>query len=323
MSFLRRSPGPQRLPIYLMAAGTVLFWGASFPLTKFALGWTGPTTIAFLRWAISSAVLVGWSLARGRLPVAVHLLRKRGTTTFWVALTGITLFYFLENLAIRYTTVINAGVLANLTAVFLALLGALWLKERLTRMEAAAMVAAFAGAALVSQGAGHLILTETGLRGDLLMIVATLFAALYSIGGKRLVTEYPADTVIAVVAVMGTLMLLPLALWEGMALGLPMAAWGALLVLGVGSGALANLWWMEILGYTSAARAGMILLLIPVVSTVIAVAFLGEALATTVLLGGVLVLAGVVVVERSRPVTPPLPNDLAEAKQRLGSRLCW
>jgi drug/metabolite transporter (DMT)-like permease len=301
MSLSRRSPGTQRLRMYLMAAGTVLFWGASFPLTKIAFQWAGPTSIAFLRWAISSVLLIGWVTAKRRLPAAASLLRKRGLTSLWVALTGITLFYFLENLALRYTSVINAGVLANLTAVFLALLGTLWLHERLTRIEGAAIAVAFLGAALVSQGSGHLSLTAVGLKGDLLMVLATLFAALYSVGGKQLVAEYPADVVTAVAAVLGTLMLLPLALWEGLSLSLPAAAWGALLVLGLGSGALANLWWMEILGYTDASRAGIILLLIPIVSTIIAVAYLGEALPPAVLLGGMLVLVGVIIVERTRP----------------------
>jgi drug/metabolite transporter (DMT)-like permease len=299
--------------MYFMVAGTVFFWGASFPLTKVALRWTGPTNIAFLRWVISSALLIGWITARRRLPTAASLLRNRRATVLWVAFTGITLFYSLENLALRYTTVINAGVLANLTTVFLVLLGTLWLGERLTHTEAAAMSVAFVGAALVSQGAGHLSLTAIGLKGDLLMVLATLLAALYSIGGKRLVAEYPADTVIAVVAGLGALLLLPLALWEGLILSLPAAAWGALLVLGVGSGALANLWWMQILGHTTASRAGMILLLIPVVSTGIAVAFLGEALPPAVLLGGVLVLAGVVVVERTRPVAQAARSDPGEA----------
>jgi drug/metabolite transporter (DMT)-like permease len=315
MSLLGRNSRSRTLTTYAMAAGTVLLWGASFPLTRIALDWAGPTTIAFLRWAISSAVLLGWTALRGRLPIAANLLRTRANTGLWVALTGITLFYFLENLALRYTTVINAGVLANLTAVFLALLGALWLKEQLTRTETIAMGAAFAGAILVSQGAGHLNWTASGLRGDLLMVVATLFAAVYSIGGKSLVADFPADAVMAVVATLGTVMLLPLALWEGMALTLPMAAWGALLVLGLGSGALANLWWMEILGRTSASRAGVILLLIPVVATVIAVGFLGEALPATVLLGGALVLAGVVVVERARPGAAPLPGATSDAAQ--------
>jgi drug/metabolite transporter (DMT)-like permease len=283
--------------MYLMAAGTVFFWGASFPLTKLALQWTGPISIAFLRWVISTAMLIGWIAARRKLPTAVGLMQRRGAKALWVALTGITLFYFLENLALRYTTAINAGVLSNLTTVFLVMLGTLWLGERLTRTEAGAIAVALVGATLVSQGAGHLSLTATGLKGDLMMVFATFFAALYSIGGKWLVAEYPADTVITVVAGLGTILLLPLALWEGLDLSLPVAAWASLLLLGLGSGVLANLWWMQILGHTNASRAGMILLLIPVVSTVIAVLLLGEALQPAVLLGSLLVLAGVAIVE--------------------------
>lgn len=302
MSVSRRSPGSPRPLMYLMAAGTVFFWGASFPLTKLALQWAGPISIAFLRWVISTAMLIGWIAARRKLPTAVGLMQRRGAKALWVALTGITLFYFLENLALRYTTAINAGVLANLATMFLVLLGTLWLGERLTRTEATAIAVALVGAVLVSQGSGHLSLTAIGLRGDLMMVAATLLAALYSIGGKWLVAEYPADTVIAVVAGLGTILLLPLALREGLDLSLPIAAWGVLLLLGLGSGALANLCWMQILAYTAASRAGIILLLIPVVSTAIAVLFLGEALQPTVLLGGMLVLTGVAIVERQRSV---------------------
>ena len=70
----------------------------------------------------------------------------------WIGFCGITLFYILENIALRYTTAINAGVLANLTTVFMLLLGVLWLGERLRRVEWAAASAALIGAALVSQG---------------------------------------------------------------------------------------------------------------------------------------------------------------------------
>ena len=83
-----------------------------------------------------------------------------------------------------------------------------------------------------------------------------------------------------------------------MTLALPWQAWGILLLLGLGSGALANLWWMQILGRMDASRAALILFLVPVISTILAVMLLGERLTLTITLGGVLVLAGVVVVQR-------------------------
>ena len=296
----------RRVLLYLLAFGTVVLWGASFPLTKAALDYLGPTTIALMRWAISAGALILWLAWKRRLPVAVQMLRRDGRTAVWVALVGITLFYFLENLALRYTTATNAGVLSNFTAIFMVLIGTIWLGERLSRVEWGAMAAAFVGAVIVSQGAGHLRLAGAGLAGDLLMLVASLFGAIYSVGGKGLVARYPADVVTTVVATLGALLLLPIALIESggpggftaALLALPWQAWAALLLLGLGAGALANLWWLQLLSHTDASRAALALFLIPVVSTILAVAWLGEPLTPVIVLGALLVLAGVVVVQQ-------------------------
>lgn len=298
----------RRLIIYLLALGTVVLWGASFVLTKVALKELGPQAIAFLRWAISTAALGGWLSVTRRWPLALQLLRQEGRNVAWIALTGITLFYALENLALRYTTAVNTGILANLTTVFMALLGTFWLGERLRPVGWLVMTAAFAGAVLVSQGAGHLTISRDGLWGDLLMVIATLFAALYSIGGKRLAERFPADVLITLVAALGTLFLLPLALGEGFSLfaagrldlTLSPGTWVALLLLGLGSGALANLWWLHVLAYTQAARAGMVLFLIPVFSTALAVFILNEPFTPTMALGGALVLGSMAVMQHGK-----------------------
>jgi drug/metabolite transporter (DMT)-like permease len=269
-----------------------------------------------VRWSISAVALLGWLAARRNLGSVGPLLTRQGWTVAWVAGTGVTLFYFLENLALRYTTATNAGVLANLTSVFMVLIATIWLRERLRPSEWLALVIAFAGAALVSQGAGHLTLVGPGLTGDLLMIVATFFGAIYSIGGKRLVATYPAEAVTALVAAVGALFLLPLALWEmaggfgmaetGIATGfgqiarLPLIAWAALLLLGLGAGALANVWWLHLLNHTTTSRAGMVLFLVPVISTILSVVALHEPLTLGIIAGGVLVLGGIAATQRYR-----------------------
>lgn len=280
-----------------MAAGAALCWGASFPLTKVALAYIGPTALAFLRWAISAALLAGW-LAWGPRPggrgtgltEARTLLSRAGLTVIWVALTGITLFYFIENTALRYTTATNAGVLSNLTSVFIVFIGTTLLRERLRPVAWLALIVAFIGAVLVSQGAGHLHLGGPGLLGDGLMVFACVFAAVYSVGGKQLSERYAPDVVITAVAAVGATFLLPLALWEGLRLDLPLSVWGMLLLLGLGSGALANLWWLAILARITASRAALALFAIPVISAALSVALLGEPLTVTLVLGAALVI---------------------------------
>jgi drug/metabolite transporter (DMT)-like permease len=303
---------PRRPVIYLMALGSVIFWGASFPLTKAALEYVGPTSLAFLRWTVSALALTVWLALTSRGATSRSttgrtlrdMLRRHGWTVFWVALTGITLFYFLENAALRYTTATNAGVLSNLISVFMVLIGTFILRERLSGAEWAAMAAAFVGAVLVSLGAGHLTFGGAGLLGDALMVLAAFFGAIYSIGGKGLSERYPPILVTTVIASLGALLLLPLALLEGLTLDLPANAWAMILLLGIGSGALANLWWMVILRHTDASRAAFFLLVTPVISAALAVPLLHEPLTPTLILGAVLVLAGVLVVERRAEVAP-------------------
>jgi drug/metabolite transporter (DMT)-like permease len=295
---------PSRTVLYLLALGSVLAWGASFPVTKAALEYTSPTAVAFLRWAISAALLAGWLALAGRrnpaqgLSEAGRVLRLRWRTVGWVALTGITLFYFLQNLALRYTTATNAGVLANLTSVFMVIIAAGVLRERLKPLEWGAIVAAFVGSALVSQGAGHLTVGGPGLMGDLLMVLAAFFGAVYSVGGKGLSERHAPAVVLTLVAAAGALFLLPLALIDGLTLAMPPSAWALIFLLGAGSGALGNLMWLTLLRYTPASRAALTLFLIPVISAILSVTLLGEPVTPLLIAGAALVLGAVMVAQR-------------------------
>ncbi len=299
-----RTRRPPRPVLYLLGLGTVVFWGASFPITKAALDYTGPSAIAFLRWTVSALFLAGWLALAGRrdasvsLSAAGRMLAVRWRTVVWVSLTGITLFYLLENLALHYTTATNAGVLSNLTSVFMVIIGAVLLHERLGGLEWLALGAAFAGSALVSQGAGHLTVGGTGLLGDGMMVVAGFFGAVFSIGGKGLSERYPPVVVTTVVAAVGALFLLPVALLEGLTFSLPPQGWGMIVLLGLGSGALANLFWMSLLAHTAASRAAVVLFLVPLVSAGLSIVLLGEPVTPLLLVGTALVLAGVMVVQR-------------------------
>ncbi len=296
----------RRLPLYGMAAGTVFFWGASFPLTKIVMQELGPIAIAFTRWTLSALILWLWlvlggarkgqSFSETAMPFRL-LVRKDLLRLCWIAVTGITIFYYLENTALRYTTVINAGVLSNLTAVFIVLIGTVWLREHLAPIEWIAVMVSFGGALVVSLGAGRFALLGSGLIGDLLMILACVFGAIYSIGGKQLVVTHSPVVVTTAIAAIGALFLLPLALLEGFPAHLSWKAWGMILVLSIGSGALANLWWLQLLSHVDASRAGVALFAIPVVSTILAVAVLGERLTAPIVLGSAGVLLGVAIIQ--------------------------
>ena len=289
----------RRTRTLLLALLVTFLWGSSFVLTKMALAELGPLTIALYRWLIATLAFAIVLPLQGELPTLRRALRQDFFPFALLGLVGITAFYAFQNAALRFTTAVNVGLLINFCTVFIAVLGMLWLKERLGRWAIVGIALSFAGATLVSWPNGTVGLGRVHLLGDGLTLLAALWAAIYTVYGKGIVARYPPAVVTGLAAGFGTLFLLPWAVWEGLALPRSAAVWGAMLTLGLGSSALANLWWWRILQQVDAARAGTFLLLIPVVSTLLAVAVLGETMPPAGAAGAALVLLGVYLTQRS------------------------
>ncbi len=281
------------LRIALSLAGVIILWGSSFLLSKWALMELGPMSLALYRWVIGSAGLAGYLAWRGRLREAVRLARQHPWVFARLGLVGVALFYAFQNLALRYTTAVHVGVLINLNPVFIALLSALVLGERLTGLQWGGVLSAGAGVALVSAVGESLSLRGGSLLGDGLTLLSAACWAIYSVVGRRVLARHDPLVVTGIVAGWGTLWLLPLAVGEGVSLDLSLRSWLVVALLGLLCGALAYLLWFRVLALIPPGRAAVYLFLIPLVSSVLAVAFLHEPFALRTGLGAALVLAGV------------------------------
>jgi len=287
-----------RIRTLLLALLVTLLWGSSFVLTKIALTELGPLTIAFYRWLIAVAAFAVVLPAQKAVPAAWAALRQHPCHFALLGAVGIAAFYALQNLALGLTTAVNVGLLINFTTIFIAVLGVFWLGEKLPRSAVAGIILSFAGAVIVSMPVGGLRLESGHLLGDGLTMLAALCAAIYTVHGKQLVARYPPTVVTALAVACGAALLLPLAALEGLVIPRTWEVYAALLTLGLGSGALANLWWWRILRQVDAARAGTFLLVIPLVSTLLAVVALKETMPGLAPVGALLVLAGVYLTQR-------------------------
>jgi drug/metabolite transporter (DMT)-like permease len=285
---------------YLAAIGAAMLWGASFLLTKIVLTQLGPMATAALRWGVAATALIVVSIAtaRGR-EVLRRALSNDGWAFLGLGLVGVSLFYTLQNLALVYTTSIDVGLIMNGFPTLTAVLGVWLLGERLTRRALGGVVAALVGVTLITLGglAGAEITTRARLVGDLLAVAATLFGALYIVGGKRAVSSYDPLTVTALAGLFGALMLMPVAAWEGFTLRLSLGVWLALFGLALGSGAAANWLWWSAARRLPISRVGVFLYLTPVVSTILGVMVLGESLTIAAAAGAGFVIGGVMLVQ--------------------------
>jgi drug/metabolite transporter (DMT)-like permease len=289
------APARQASRDTLIAAGiTITLWASAFAGIRAGLESYGPESLALLRYLIASGALAIYaSLARMPLP-------DKGD---W---PGLALFGFLGfslyNVALNAGEVtVSAGMASFLIAtepVHLALLGTLVLGERFTRWGWIGIAISFVGVAIISLGA------DDGWRIDwraLLILGAAVIKALYSVGQKGYLRKYGALRFTTYAIWTGTLFLL--IFLPGLLADLRTASaesTTAIVYLGIFPGVIAYAAWSSVLARIPASIAGSLLYLVPGLATIIAWVWLGETPGASAILGGALVIAGVIVVNRMR-----------------------
>ncbi|MEO8036415.1 MAG: DMT family transporter [Acidobacteriota bacterium] len=191
---------------------------------------------------------------------------------------------------------------SSIVAVWSAVLAVLFLRERLGGWKLAGLAGGFFGALLViARGdfsAGVLSLPSTG--GDLLFMSSGVNWGVYSIIGHDTIRRLGPTRATAGAMSFGLLMLTPLFVWRRGWQELPHVSttgWIALMFLGVGCSALGYLFWYGALQHIEVSRVASFLFIEPFVTFVTAMILLHEQVSATVVVGGLVVLASVLVMQ--------------------------
>lgn len=178
------------------------------------------------------------------------------------------------------------------------------------------------GGVLLTLGGVGMVLAERGLNwqgtpativGDLLMLLTAMSGAIYGILANRALVRYEALTVTTYAMVIGTLLLLPAAVAEGLFQVLPRIDEKAavlILFLGIFGGALGFFLWTFALTQLTPTQVAVYVNLNPMVATILGTALLAEGLTVAFTAGFVAVLAGVLLVNwpvRQEPARGPNP----------------
>ena len=282
----------------LTALIVIAFWGSATVLTTLAMDTIGPMAAAFWRWLLALPVLWAVVFATGQGRQTWRVLRRRPGPFIFLGLSGMTLLYACQNLALRYTTALNTGLLIEFTPVFILLLAVLWLRERPNRTTLIGVSVGVTGAVLlaVASASSEQAGSHTGaiaMLGNLLALSAALSAAVYTVYGKHILDDASPLVVLTLAATLGTVFCLPLALAEGNWWPGAPSTWVYLLALGLGAGAFGNLWWFQMLSETQASRSGVYLFATALLAATLAVLVLGEPLTLWLVLVAILILFGV------------------------------
>jgi drug/metabolite transporter (DMT)-like permease len=284
----------------LEASLAVLVWGGSFIATKLALRDAAPTTVVWVRFAFGVVILGGAVLARRQF--AWPTWKEAGYFAL-LGFLGIAFHQWLQSTGLLTAQASTTAWIVATTPVFMALLGRLFLKEKLGAMRLLGIGLAAVGVLLVvSRGNWNTLALETfGAPGDWLILISAVNWAVFSVLSRPGLQRHPATRMMFYVMAAGWLFSTgPFLAGPGLAdlARFTLSGWLAVGFLGIFASGLAYIFWYDALQVMPASQLGVFLYLEPLVTVIVAAVLLNEAVVWASLAGGGTILLGVWLVNR-------------------------
>jgi drug/metabolite transporter (DMT)-like permease len=303
---------PRQIAMLLALAA---LWGASFLFMRVAVPSIGPVVLAGGRVAIAGVALFGYAVAIGARPA----LRARWRDYLLLGAVNAALPFSLLAAAEIEIEASLAAVLNAMAPLCGAIVGAVWLRRRITLGAKAGLVLGVVGVALVVGLSPFTI--------DLPFVLAVLacLTAAFAYGvGANLVRERfagePPLTIAIGQQLAAALVLLPLIPAVPVRAAPDAVDIVCLFALALGSTGVAYLLYFRLLAELGATGGMTVIFVVPVFGVLWGALFLGETIHLATVLGGAVILLSVWLITRTPPSpaaaepTPEEPGLIASAR---------
>ncbi|MDH3680046.1 MAG: DMT family transporter [Acidimicrobiia bacterium] len=268
----------------LPAAGIAMIgWAASGVIAK-GITELGALSVVFWRMWIYAAVVLLFLWLRG---TPLRLASLRVSLRGGLALGADIMLFFVS---IRLTTVANATVIGSCQPIFMLLIVGRVFGERPRKLDWALATVALLGVAIVLFGSSGR--PEWSPSGDLLAVLTLVAWTLYFVFSKLTRDRIDSAQYTGATALLAALVATPFAVLSGQVFDAPSPnAWLWLVILSIGPGFTSHMLMNWALGHIPAWLGSTLTLAIPVTSTLLAWAFLGEGVIAVQFVGMAVVLA--------------------------------
>ncbi len=287
---------------YIKLAAATVLWGGALVAGRVIAASLPPFATAFVRFLVSSVFMVcSLRLREGRIPIP-----KRNLLVYLVvlSLSGVVLFNYLLFSGLQTVTAGRSSIIFAATPAMVAFMSMIFFRERLSALKVLGIAIAFTGALIaISYGDIRSLFLEPIAAGDLYILGSVVCWVIYSLAGRSAMNRCSPLALLTYVFILGTLLLFPLALWEGSLHAvayLDAAGYISILFLSIGSAGIAYLWYYEGIYKVGPSKAAIFMNLEPIAAVTFGFLLLGETVSFTILLGGLLVITGVVITASCR-----------------------
>jgi drug/metabolite transporter (DMT)-like permease len=281
--------------IDLTLIGVAVIWALNFSVVKISLEEFDPYSFNAIRFFLAFSFLYIATIKKG---FSLRVKKEHFWALVGIGLIGNLLYQFLFIVGINLTKAANASVMLGTIPIWVALLSQFFTEEKLTVLKSVGVVFAFTGVAFIVIGGNNEISfqSETFL-GDIIIILAAIVWAVYTIYSKKYLKFYNSTQFSAFMSLVGFICLSIIGLpylieldWTSIS----PKAYGGAVYSGLLSVGLAYLIWNNGIVKIGAVRTAAYQNLVPVLGLVFGVIILGEVLTLFQYIGALSVIAGIV-----------------------------
>lgn len=224
--------------------------------------------------------------------------KEEGKVLFWQSFFGVFLFSICMLYGVQWTTATSAGIITSTVPACIALFSFWLLKEKLLVNNVVAILLSVCGIGLITFTGGQAEQSLVSMLGNLLVFLAVISEALFTIFAKRLSGKITPFQMTAAINVISFMLFLPFAVTELLTFewgSVPATIWLLIVYYAVTASVLSFYLWYRGVAKVEASRAGLFTGMMPISAALVAVLFLGEAFTWMHAIGMSLVLGAIVV----------------------------
>ena len=280
---------------YLLLVLAALFWSGNWIVGRALRGQVPPIGMASWRWGLAALLLA--PVALPRLPANVPAILAHWRVLLLLGSTGTAVFNAMCYVGLLSTTATNGLLLQSFVPILVLALGRLWFGTKLVRPQVIGAAVSLSGVlCIVANGNPKALLALSLNRGDLWVLFALFFWAIYTLGLRWRPREIDSLVFLWVLCCVGTAVTLPgyaIEMAHGQHVHWSAQVAAGLLYIALFPSVLAYICWNSALQRVPPERASLFLHLMPVFGTIMSSIFLGEYPGIAQAVGMVLILAGI------------------------------
>jgi len=278
-----------------------LFWGFNAIASRLAIDEISPMLIVTGRWL--GVMIILSIICRNQLSLGFQIFKSNYKWMILMGLSGFTIFNSIYYISAHYTVAINLGIVQSTMPAFIMIISMFWLKTSINLKQVTGLLVTFIGVSIVICNGNLSSLLKLKLNnGDLLLIIACIFYAIYAVGLRKRpkINDILLMTIFSYVAFIGSLPGLVVEITQYSFFFPTFKGLIILLVIIIFPSLLAQILFMKGVKIVGPSLSGLYTNLVPLFTSVLAIIVLDENFHIYHLISLIIIFLGIYIFDRKK-----------------------